>query len=231
MSLGDFRKMKSAKYYQVTLSDEVLRTITLATLEAYELGDGRKKLGLETLGYIWGYSRLDMQEETRFFHVEMSSVSLSAKRATDSVTPDDFALGLKKELLKRWAPHLTILGDFHSHPYRNLNEVDNEQGFEFSDEDAAAFLDDDEIWEESGNCPVMLVMTVCRLQKVNEKYSAEVVRDNITRFDVGEFRFWVNAAVGYLDENNKRNWTGNKYSQLELNLDSKFYNFSSDRLL
>ena len=28
----------------------------------------------------------------------------------------------------RWSPHLTLMGDFHSHPYRNLTEVNNEVG-------------------------------------------------------------------------------------------------------
>ena len=34
-------------------------------------------------------------------------------------------------------------------------------------------------------------------------------RRNVFHFDVGPYRFWVNAVVGYLDGRGKRRHTGN----------------------
>ena len=34
-------------------------------------------------------------------------------------------------------------------------------------------------------------------------------RQNVFHFDVANYRFWVNAAVGYLDGRGKRRHTGN----------------------
>ncbi|WP_292533647.1 hypothetical protein, partial [Methylocystis sp.] len=54
---------------------------------------------------------------------------------------------------------------------------------------------------------IMLVQTVCR----RERQSAHMGwrRRNVFHFDVGGYRFWVNAAVGYLDGRGKRRHTGN----------------------
>jgi len=226
--------------YEVTISESALRMMTLATLEAYALGDGRKRrskneIAVETLGYLWGVKRVSL--EGTFIHVDMASMSISAKRSKDGVTPNKKAIQLKAALMDRWAPHLTLMGDFHSHPYANHKEVKKIQGFEFSNADEEAFLGDDFVWDSAEGMPIMIVMTVCKLSKVNESLSATFVRNNINSFDVGEYRFWLNVAIGYLkDETNdhtikkNRQWTGNKHSSVELRLDSRFYNYSSDRL-
>ena len=159
------------------------------------------------------------------------SLSISAEREPDSVTPNPEALTLKHELMERWAPHLTLIGDFHSHSYKNLEEVKNIKGFEFSDGDEEDFLGNDYLWQVSDDQPVMMVMTICKMGKVHKKYFAESVRINVATFDVGEFRFWLNAGVGYLDDNGKRCWAGNSRSKVDLRLDAKFTNTSGDRLM
>lgn len=217
--------------FTISLSDAARHTITLATLEAYVLGDGRpRRTKLETLGYLWGFSREDSKGTTHF-HVDLMSLSISAKRSRNSVKPNDQAVRLKSELMDRWAPHLTLIGDFHSHPYENLAEVRDIRGFEFSDADEASFLDDDFLWERANDQPIMLAMTICKLARVHEKHAAETIRSNIAHFDVGEFRFWLNAAVGFLDASGSRRCTGNRPSNVKLRIDSRFYNYSRDRLV
>jgi hypothetical protein len=222
--------------YTITISDAALRTTTLATLEAYVLGDGRPqrtnsaRTKLETLGYLWGFSRKD-SEGVKHFHVELMSLSISAERSPDSVTPNEQAVRLKSELMSRWAPHLTLIGDFHSHPYEDLADVRSNRGYDFSPSDEQTFLADDFLWEQADNEPVMMAMTVCRLSRVREKEASGQLRANVSTFDVGEFRFWLNAAVGFLSEGNARSWSGNRNSNLQLRLDARFYNYSRDRLV
>ncbi len=209
--------------------------MTLASLEAYALGDGyRKRKRLETLGYLWGYRRQDTSKATHF-HVDTMSLSISAERSPNSVSPNEKAVRLKSALMDRWAPHLTLVGDFHSHPYKDRKQVEEMKGYEFSDQDVKTFLEDDFLWGQSGDWPLMLAMTICRLNRVHEKQGAEQTRWNVGRFDVGEFRFWINCAAGFLLPQAggppTRCWTGNARSSLELRLDTRFYNYSADRLL
>ena len=215
--------------YRVRLSDYALESMVLASIEAYCLGDGNgRRHSLETLGYYWGVKRVD--PELTSFHIERTSVSLSAQRHKDWVVANADAPRLKNEVVTRWSPHLTLLGDFHSHPYRNLSEVKENNGFEFSDDDFESFLDDDLIWEKSGNTPMMLVMTVARLERVRESSVEYLIRNNVSSFDVGEFRFWLNAAVGYLDADGERCNTGNTHSPVYLDLGSRFFNMKGDRI-
>lgn len=220
--------------YSVTVSDQALQAMTLSTVEAYVHGDGQKRKkqktpAVETLGFLWGHYTTTYDDMLNI-HIDMMSLSLSAKRNSNSVCDVKNAVELKNALLSRWAPHLKLVGDFHSHPYSSLTEVKDILGFEFSDGDVEDFLTNDIYWKNNKN-PIMVAMTICKLSKVHEAYSSETVRNNIVCFDVGEFRFWMNVGVGFLNQEGKREWTGNTYSSVELRLDSKFYNYSGDRLI
>ena len=222
--------------YSVTVSDQALQSMALSTLEAYVHGDGHKRkkqhtLAVETLGFLWGHYT-QTYDDMLNIHIDMMSLSLSADRDVDSVCDVKNSVELKNALLSRWAPHLKLVGDYHSHPYNTLAEVKDKDilGFEFSEGDIDAFLTDEIYWKQNEN-PIMVAMTICKLSRVHEAYSSETVRSNIVCFDVGEFRFWMNVGVGYLNHDGKRQWTGNTHSSVELRLDSKFYNYSGDRLI
>ncbi len=215
--------------FRVKISSQCLEAVTLAAIEAYCYGDkpGRKWRPVETLGYIWGFKKRDLNEVV--FFLDRMSTSISSTRGRDSVDPNPEAAILKNEVVLRWSPHLALLGDFHSHPYRTLKDVTKINGFEFSDRDFAALLDDDLTWKESGNNPVMLAITICRLDRVRENFG-ERIRSNVHRYKVGQFQFWINVAVGYLDAQGKRCHTGNSHSKAALDLDQWIYNPASDRM-
>ena len=215
--------------FRVKISSQFLEAVTLAAIEAYCYGDkpGRRWRPVETLGYIWGFKKHDGNEVV--FFLDRMSISISSTRGRDSVDPNPEAAILKNEVVLRWSPHLALLGDFHSHPYRTLKDVTAINGFEFSDRDFAAFLDDDLTWRESGNNPVMLAITICRLDRVRENFG-ERIRSNVHRFKVGQFQFWINVAVGYVDTQGNRCHTGNSHSKAALDLDQWIYNPASDRM-
>jgi len=215
--------------FRVRVSSQFLEAVTLAAIEAYCYGDkpGRRWRPVETLGYIWGFKKRDEQEIVLF--LDRMSISISSQRGRDSVDPNPEAAILKNEVMMRWSPHMMLLGDFHSHPYRTLSDVTAINGFEFSDRDFDAFLADDLIWRESGNNPVMLAITICRLGRVRENFG-ERVRSNVHRYKVGQFQFWINVSVGYLDAQGRRHHTGNSHSKAVLDLDQWLYNPASDRV-
>ncbi|NSY16158.1 hypothetical protein [Neorhizobium sp. AL 9.2.2] len=215
--------------FRITVSDDVLESMAMAAIEAYSLGDGRRSVlnGLETFGYLWGSKRVS-QEET-VFHLEKLSVSISAERTSESVKPHVKAARLKNDVMSRWAPHRTMLGSFHTHPYTSLDEVKKIYGYEFSEPDFDLFHHDDFLWEQSGNNPVNFAMTICKLSRVRESIGGDWLRPNIWQFDVGEFRLWLNVCVGSLDDYGNRCLTGNKRSAAHLELNTRFFNQAGDR--
>jgi hypothetical protein len=225
-----------AKNFHVTLSESALRSITLATAESYAFGDGRRKKrtdmsgkSVETFGYLWGYQKATSGDLVQI-HVDVVSVSISAEREANSVNPNVSAMELKAAIMERWHPHMQLLGNFHSHPYESYQEVKDTKGFEFSPADLSSHENDVELWDHCSDYPLMLVMTICKMSKVHDRYGVENIRDNIGCFDVGEFRFWLNASVG-IEEDGIRMCTPNTRSPVVLSLDGKFFNSSGDRLL
>lgn len=212
--------------YRVRMSDRFLEAAIMGAIEAYCHGDGFQT-EIETIGPIWGHRRINGDQHTIF--LERLAVSLSADRETDSVTPKAEATELMAQVMERLAPELTLLGDFHSHPYKDRATVDRIKGFEFSPGDFSAFLNDDDLWDRNPAGPIMLVVTICRLNRVHDT-DGKQLRYNVWQFDLGEFRFWINVCIGHLDGNGKRQHTGNKRSTVWLDLNSRFFNLSGDRV-
>ena len=122
--------------YRVKLATPLLESMTLATVEAfsYRAAKSPKNVGVETYGYIWG-SKKSYGDELTVFFLDKLSVSLSAQRSQHNVIPNPRDAKLKSDIFKRFAPHQTLLADFHSHPYATHEIVRRRAGFEFSDED------------------------------------------------------------------------------------------------
>lgn len=218
-------------YFRVKLSEQLVESMTLAALEAYVLGDQssrRNREKVETLGYIWGVKKVENGSTTLF--LDRMSVSLSAKRSRSAVQPHQHAAELKNNLMERWAPHLMLLGDFHTHPYDDLYQVKEISGWDFSPEDINFLQHDDFLWKMSGDTPVNLVMTVTKLGKVRERDQAHCIREDLWEFDAGEFRFWLNLNVGYLDILDERQQTFLDGDGAFLDLNTRFYNMKGDRI-
>lgn len=101
-------------------------------------------------------------------------------------------------------------------------------GFEFSKQDFDTFLNDDMLWDRNPDGPVMVVVTVCRLSRVHDT-EGRPIRNNVRRFDLGEFRFWINVVVGFKDRKARRH-TGNTRSPVWLDLNLRFFHLSGDRM-
>ena len=222
----------------VRVSTPALREMVLATVEAYQLKRDEDDEGVEIYGHIWGHHR--KVGDLVVYHVESVSISSTAGGDSGEVDPNPRALELKQAVMERWYPQLMLLGDFHSHPYANLEEAmrpDDEdpkaRGFEFSDDDFETFLIDDVIWRAADDRPLMLVMTICKLSHVHESYETNV-RSNVQAFTIGEYRFWLNGSAGYLARTRSgdvRKATPDRRSSLTMDLFPAAYNQARDRLL
>jgi hypothetical protein len=195
--------------YRIRLTPSLVESMTLSTMEAYCIRQprARRKGGVETYGYVWGTKK--RTDDMTIFHLTKLSVSITAEGAYMSVIPNPMTGVLKSKVLRRMAPHLTLLGDFHSHPWATQKSMKRDVGFNFSPQDFVSFLEEDLFWETSDNNPVMLVQTVVRLTRKGRRGSGWQ-RQNVFYFDIDDHRFWINAVVGYVDEHGNRQYTGNR---------------------
>jgi hypothetical protein len=195
--------------YRIRLTPSLVESMTLATMEAYCIGDSRarRKSGVETYGYLWGTKK--RTDGMTIFHLTKLSVSITAERSYMSVFPNPKTGVLKSKVLQRMAPHLTLLGDFHSHPWATQKSMKRDVGFNFSPADFVSLLEEDLFWETSDDNPVMLVQSVVRLRRAGRRGSGWQ-RQNVFYFDIDDHRFWINAVVGFVDEQGNRRHTGNR---------------------
>ena len=238
---------------EIRVSNRALESMVLSASESYVLGDGHRisikkshQNYKETYGHIWGIRKIN-KNSTEYIYVDRFYESLSARRKRDSVEPNEDAVRLKNSILERWSPHLSFLGDFHTHPYESLKEVQKCKGWEFSRSDRISFKLDDRLWELANHRPIMLVMVVAPIEKVRDTI-AESQESNCWRFNIGELRFWLTASVGYIRKsrstvssiNSKRSPSPLltllrrrlfRRDKIFLDLDPRFYyNPSGDRL-
>jgi hypothetical protein len=234
---------EQSELFWIRISDAALETIILSAIEAYVLGDGQAKprREIETMGLLWGTqkSASDASNGRKVIFIESAVQSLSAQRSEGSVLLHEDAPHLMDSVLGRWAPQKQLLGHFHSHPYRNITEVKDCNGYLMSDEDFRFMKDGNDAdfyWKQATGTPVMLAITVCKLGRVRETLQGRNTSWNRFQFDLGNFRFWLNAVVGLSGNGSERTTTRNSCDdrqtlpQVFLDLETKFYNERSARL-
>lgn len=173
--------------HQVTISNHALEEMVLAASESFVLGSALtdEHEGAEIHGYLWGGRRTDDKKDVEYIHIDKFSVSTSALGDENSVMVDRDVVRIKDSILRLWAPYYHFLGDFHTHPYGNYNEVNECEGWNFSKGDKKTFRNNDIAWSLCGsNRPIMMVMAVTRMGAVHNS-SLEIRRDNSV-FKVGE---------------------------------------------
>ena len=130
-------------------------------------------------------------------HVSVAHVSTDThgSRSPDSFGLNDQSTKAKCELIEQRWPHLSMIGDFHTHPYNAYGEVMDDRGWEFSDADYE--------WYESGHTRetwpgrVGLVLTLAELKRHREDNAIDPAvkgrHGNILHWQLGRYRFWMSA--------------------------------------
>jgi hypothetical protein len=128
---------------QIIIEDHVVPQLLTSAMEAYEIEHrahprGRAKNRLETYGLLWGYALPERGKDLppRLVAV-MATVETSAVRHEDWVAPVIQSLKMKRDFFRQYWPQLELIGTFHSHPYRNLSEIKDCQGWRASQFDEA----------------------------------------------------------------------------------------------
>ena len=211
---------------EVTISERALESMVLAACEAYAFGKDDGREAVETYAHLWGARRLNLDDSTEHVHVDRISICVSAQVASDRTTVSTDVIALQDDIVKHWSPHLSLLGDFHTHPYDSLQELRNCRGWQFSEIDKASFLSDGDLWARADGNPISLVLAIAELQAVHEGWARSPAA-NRWRVDIGQYRFYLSAAAGRHDEGKEPKFI---QSGVNLVLGQYFFNEAGNRV-
>ena len=180
----------------IRISEMALLTMVLNGIEAYAVMNSNKKRDLEntkleTIGHMYGYSR--ETDDEKYYFVDCISIDTTARQNTNSVGEYDESRRLKTDIVNSYWPHLELLGSFHTHPYENLQEVRQINGYYASPGDRTTM--------EAGGEKIALILTIATLGKKSDNGTRyKDGHRNCFQFTLGKLRLWLTAYATYDDE-------------------------------
>ncbi len=130
---------------EVVIQNQALEDMLLGAFETYRVPKSKKEPFSEVFGLVLGMTtsarsikRGEGTHTRNFVHVEKAVPQIRAKSSSSSVTPSAHSLNALVEASGSLFPQLEIIGDYHSHPYRNYLELKKMKGWYASHEDAVS---------------------------------------------------------------------------------------------
>ncbi len=147
-----------------------------------------------------------MSNGQTLIYVNFVSVDTSAKQYQIACLPNEKAMEMKKQILNAYWPHYEFLGDFHTHPYNDLYEVENceddSKGWHLSKQDIIRIEDKEfsPFWVEHDYALTLIAAIVKMSRKGKAHYEKSYDEINMLRFDIGNFRIWLSAHIVCSDD-------------------------------
>lgn len=189
----------------IHVSDSALLQLLMAGMESYKVrqwGDSvtTARGPAETTGLLWGYTAT--RDGMDHVVVEQVATDKFAKGTFWGVeAPHDEVTAAKQEVVAdRW-PHLSMLGDFHTHPYKSFQDAKS-AGPTSAGKLGGWHASAGDVEAQESRCPadwpgrVFLILTIARLQRVHagKQEGSEVEDEHIIRWQqLKEYRFWLAA--------------------------------------
>ncbi|MDU9389991.1 hypothetical protein [Pseudomonas sp. zfem002] len=193
---------------QIIIEDHVVPQLLTSAIEAYEVSHkaharGRGNDRLETFGLLWGYALPVREGVPARLVAVVATVETSALRHAEWVQPDFKSIRMKRDFFREYWPQLELIGTFHSHPYRDLSQVNDAKGWRASE-------DDEEFWPAFHEevCPDMdeLAHLVIAITALGRKGSAMPDRLPGTEYtsgyvvSAGMRKLWIKGYTSELHE-------------------------------
>ena len=181
----------------IWLDDRAIEDIVLVALEAYAVPKGRGSRYTETYGICFGSTKSTEEKRqahgrhtVRYIHINSVHIQLRAEGYASRITYDIRSLETQMEVAKQLFPQLDIVGDFHTHPYRDVDEIKSLKGWHYSRDDEVNIPDWAAPLRKMGFQPrVSLIVAIGKGGKRMARPSR--VRPNVIRFSVGKYHFYL----------------------------------------
>ena len=190
-------KVQSNLWIHVT--DSALLHLLMAGMESFKVrrwgrNETTNRGPVEVAGSLWGYVP-EATEDYDHFVIQHATTDIVAERSKGKVgfSPAG-ALAKQHVVSARW-PHLALIGDFHTHPYKSYGEAT----WGASEEDRAWYEQNfyDNVTEASLHTRfrVSLILSIAELQRISDKsrIQPKLTREHVLHWQLGNFRFWLAA--------------------------------------
>ena len=147
----------------IHVADSALIHLMLAGMESYKVRHWGKNVTAkrgpaETAGLLFGYTtRKDSMDHVMVEHV---STDTFAKGTYQDVGFNQDVTNAKRDVIEERWPYLSLVGDFHTHPYKTFTDAQKVRGWEAS-------TGDRKWWGRKplGRCAghIALILTITRL--------------------------------------------------------------------
>jgi hypothetical protein len=181
----------------IWLDNRAIEDIVLVALEAYAVPKGRGFKYTETFGICFGSTK--STEEKRqahgrhtisYLHIDSVHIQLRAEGYANKVTYDLRSLETQMDVARHLFPQLDIVGDFHTHPYRDLGELKANKGWQYSRADEINIPEWASPLKEMGFHPrASLIVAIAKGGK--RVAHPRRVGPNVIRFSVGKYHFYL----------------------------------------
>ena len=189
----------------IHVSDSALLQLLMAGMESYKVREWGGSVTAargpaETTGLLWGYTAC--RDGVDHVVVEQVATDKFAKGTYwETEEPREDVTTTKQEVVAdRW-PHLSMLGDFHTHPYKSLKEA-TDAGPTSAGRPGGWHASVGDIKAQECRSPgkwegrIFLILTIARLARFNPDKHQKPEREapHILRWQqLRRYRFWLSA--------------------------------------
>lgn len=181
----------SRENIEIWISQDAMEDILAISLEGYLVSAGRGKPFTEVYATCFGSIKDEASSNpesgiwyVRHFHVDKILPQIRSKGTPASVSPSRKSLEKAHlQVATSVFPHLTYLGDFHTHPYRSAATIVRHKLWKLTREDRNYTRENMPIMMELG-CPdrIMLILALGRGHRIR---SSRYLPDYVRPFKVG----------------------------------------------
>lgn len=184
-----------ARDLTIHVGDSALLHLTFAAMESFKIRNWGKTTTsnrgpIETAGVLWGYHvARDEEDHVKIEHASTDKFAKGYK--SESEWPLQEVTEAKQAIVAARWPYLSLIGDFHTHPYESYNDVQECKGWEFSDGDREAY--EKENYLAGPYQCVALVLTVAKLQRYDKstKLVGAEIANNAVQWQLDRYRYWL----------------------------------------
>lgn len=194
---------ESYQTMRVWIRELALQDMLLAGMEAFLVPAGSGKPSTEIYGIVFGSYReagaAGVGSRSPLMHVDLNvervCIQHRAKGSPSEVIADERSETLHLAMGRELFPYWHLLGDFHTHTYRTLEQMHAVRGWNYSRYDEVVNVEWCARMRELGHRPrLALIMTLCRASRTGAAYQEGWGgQGNVLRATIGRCHCFVAA--------------------------------------
>ena len=188
---------------QVCLEPRALEDMLLAAAEGYLVAPpGKGARYTEVFGLCFGSVRRRAGRTVAkdvFVNVARVATQMRARATANTVQPNSKSLRAQLHVGNQFFPHLEVVGDYHTHPYKTLAGLKSATGWEYSsaDENSLPQLIEELSSHDHARPLFSLVVAVATSGKASKRSQRKA--PNVVQVSVGDLYFVIGAYRIALD--------------------------------